>query len=114
MPIYFEINLLKYSKNNYTKIFQKINSQKNFSKKSFAKISLKPFQKKFNFIPHPARKERNRFGKIFTEKGREDVLPERKKDIFKLFEKLSKKITEIYDVELAKEITEIYEDLTLR
>ena len=38
---------------------------------------------------------------------------ERKKDIFKLFEELSEKITEIYDVELAKEITEIYEDLAL-
>ena len=27
-----------------------------------------------NFIPRPARKQRNRFGKIFTEKEMEDVL----------------------------------------
>ena len=39
---------------------------------------------------------------------------ERKKDIFKLFEKLSEKITEIYDVKLANEITEIYEDLAFK
>ena len=38
----------------------------------------------------------------------------RKEDLFKLFEELSRKITETYDVGLAEEITEIYEDLTLR
>ena len=37
---------------------------------------------------------------------------ENKKDLFKLFEELSKKISEIYDVELVKEITEIFIDLT--